>query len=472
MCRFGVTAMTVGLVWMLVIASVGSFQITSETTSRARLLTSSRGSAFLHSTSRRSSHPVAGIISSTLPERRFSTRRGLADVPVETTASDETVPLPLPEIPQPPKPQPMVQLALAGSLATIMSDMIMHPYVRCSRSFLYLCRRLFHVLICYSSSFFIHSHSLNSVDCIKTLQQSDDGMHLSLVQAAQYLFQTSGVAGFYHGFWTYAITDSLGGAFKFAVWEGWKQQQSSLHAWWTRTFGNSKQQTTIASTATAATTTSNTSSLEDVSFLLMGAALAFVASSVLIVPGEFLKQQLQMSRYDTLWQAVDGTLQQSGLGGFFAGYEAVLYRDIPYTMLELGLYEIFKNQLLNYKTQQHHQHPHTSASSSETPKLSTFDEVVAAAVTGAITAIATTPLDTVKTKMMVDAEHYGSTANFLETLLTSVDEYGWTSVFAGVVARVCWIVPFVAMYLPSYDFFKRQLAERMGGGMNPVEEQQ
>ena len=76
--------------------------------------------------------------------------------------------------------------------------------------------------------------------------------------------------------------------------------------------------------------------------LFVGAALAFVASSITLVPGEVLKQALQMEQYESLPAAVQGIYQHSGWAGFYTGYEAVLCRDVPYTMLELGLYELFK----------------------------------------------------------------------------------------------------------------------------------
>jgi hypothetical protein len=80
------------------------------------------------------------------------------------------------------------------------------------------------------------------------------------------------------------------------------------------------------------------------------------------------------------------TFKNEGLGGFFTGYFATLVRDIPYTMLELGLYENFKAAFRYFR---------------KTSDLSQRDELIAAALTGGITALLTTPLDLVKTKLMV-----------------------------------------------------------------------
>lgn len=287
---------------------------------------------------------------------------------------------------------PVLQLAAAGSLATVLGDTGMHP-----------------------------------VDCVKTLQQSALGLDMSVAQAIDHLWTTAGAAGFYHGLLTYVLSDAVGGALKFAIWEAWKQMTED----WEH--------------KTAA--------------LWMGAALAFVGSSMVTVPGEFLKQQLQMSYYENLGQAMSDVFATSGLAGFFVGYEGVFYRDIPYTMLELGLYEVLKSQISEFRAQSS-----TSPSSStrgegnaddERP-IANWEEIVAGAITGGTAALLTTPLDTIKTKMMVDPD-WGVGSSFVECLVSTVQQHGWQAVFAGVLARIAWIMPFTAMYLPLYDYFKRRL---------------
>lgn len=111
-------------------------------------------------------------------------------------------------------------------------------------------------------------------------------------------------------------------------------------------------------------------------------------------------------------------------------------------MLELGLYEIFKRFLADTRSMKVQLEPF-------------WQDIVAAAVTGGITAFVTTPIDVVKTKLMVD--HYDS---FLEGLILTVENHGVAALFAGVFARISWIVPFTAIYLPTYDFIKRQLLVR------------
>jgi hypothetical protein len=302
---------------------------------------------------------------------------------------------------------PLPLLALAGSVTTLVTDMIMHP-----------------------------------VDCVKILQQSDAGYGMSLAEAAAALWARDGVSGFYSGFVTYAVSDATGGALKFAVWELWKQR------------------TPKRLLQPAAPTERDLAAPRWLQwgYLIVGAALAFVASSFVIVPGEFVKNQLQMDYYDGLWDAVAGIAESRGLSGFYVGYDGVMYRDIPYTMLELGLYELFKKALASRKAETPGQRKQSVA----------WDDLLAAALTGGITAFVTTPLDAVKTKLMVDAEY--ADYSFLDCFIASVDAHGIGSVFAGVVARVAWILPFTTIYLPTYDFLKRWMWLRYRNVKNPAHE--
>lgn len=211
---------------------------------------------------------------------------------------------------------PLIQLALAGSIASWIADVSMHP-----------------------------------IDCIKTVQQSDSGIDLTFVQAIMQLWHAGGILAFYQGFLTYANADAVGGALKFSVWELWKNNPRVKELFtpvpWLQ--------------------------------LWFGAALAFVASSVLIVPGELIKQQLQMGHYDNLYETVSAihASTDDGISAFFLGYEGVLYRDVPYTMLELGLYEVFKTFLMTDNEDEEDFNSDTTFASS-----GPWREVLAAAVTG------------------------------------------------------------------------------------------
>ena len=277
----------------------------------------------------------------------------------------------------------VLKLAMAGSVATLISDMSMHP-----------------------------------IDCIKTLQQSNEGVGLSLVQAAHVIYtQLGGVPGFYKGFFSYAVCDATAGALKFSTYEVLKRQAKSMLP--------SEEQTSV---------------LNGVLFLC--AAIAFAASSIIAVPGELLKQQLQMGHYKNIIDAISSIWESYGFEGYFLGYSGVFMRDIPYTALELGMYDLIKSLYM-------------SRQADTSKPLKSTDEIMAAAITGGISGYITTPLDTVKTKMVVDSCDYLG-GGFLDTLTATIHEQGFAAVFAGGTARVAWLVPLTAIYLPTYDYLKRR----------------
>jgi hypothetical protein len=91
--------------------------------------------------------------------------------------------------------------------------------------------------------------------------------------------------------------------------------------------------------------------------------------------------------------ALGNIVQTEGIRGLYVGYCATLVRDVPYTMLELGMYENLKKFIQSMKK------PTINADGSN--KLSTTDELLAAAITGGIASFFTTPLDLIKTKLMM-----------------------------------------------------------------------
>lgn len=287
---------------------------------------------------------------------------------------------------------PLWHLALAGSLATLLADSLTHP-----------------------------------VDCIKTIQQSDAGMGLSLVAAASYLWSSAGIVAFYQGFLTYGCTDAVGGAIKFTVFESWNRAIAS-------SVGADRRNESLRD---------RLDTIPPVLIRAAGAAMALIASSVVTVPGEFVKQQLQVGHYSSLSEALQSVYLTSGLPGFFHGYDGVVYRDIPFTMLELGLYDAFKNMVRQTR------------SSTDPGPPAAWEDVVAAAATGCVAAVVTTPLDTIKTKLMVD--DYGG-ASFFDCFASTVEQHGVWSLFAGLLARIAWIGPSTAIYLPTYDLLKRLFA--------------
>jgi solute carrier family 25 S-adenosylmethionine transporter 26 len=172
--------------------------------------------------------------------------------------------------------------------------------------------------------------------------------------------------------------------------------------------------------------------------IFIAAAAAFLVSSVVLVPGELLKQRLQMGQISSVRQGVPHIFKNEGILGFYAGYSGVCLRDIPYTMMELGIYDNFKTFYLKLKNR------------TESNK---WDELLAAAISGGVCGVMTAPLDNIKTKLTVEIGYSG----FFDCLSKTVKTGGMSGLFAGSAARVAWLMPFTAIYLPLYEIIKRRM---------------
>lgn len=210
----------------------------------------------------------------------------------------------------------------------------------------------------------------------------------------------------------------------------------------------------------------------------------------------------------SLLAAISGTLQSEGVKGLFAGYYATLVRDVPYTMLELGIYENMKTFLLKRSKK--------NSDAVGSSKLSPIQESAAAAFTGAVAALFTTPLDLVKTKLTLQVDaitkailnctqdciiyiffiffaycrelaaanttalltlysgmfasipiphlksivHRISFLSFSSVHTSLYKKGGINSLFVGATARIAWLVPFTIIYLGTYEFSKRWFISR------------
>lgn len=275
------------------------------------------------------------------------------------------------------------EMAASGALATAFGVVIMHP-----------------------------------VDTIKTLQQSNNGIGLNMVAATNKIMKGGGLGALYSGLGPYVVSDGCAGALKFATYEilkKWiKEKVPEEH------YGKA---------------------------LYIAAAAAFIASSVVLVPGELLKQRLQMGQIASVRQGIPQILKSEGILGFYAGYSGVCLRDIPYTMMELGIYDNLKDMIVQFKNR--------NAAEGEKRPGGQMEELLAAAISGGFTGFLTAPLDNIKTKLMVDVGYTG----FFDCLFKTAKNNGVPSLFAGSAARVAWLMPFTAIYLPVYEILKRKIQE-------------
>jgi len=255
---------------------------------------------------------------------------------------------------------------------------------------------------------------MHPVDTIKVTQQA--ATHAtSIIEVAKTIWSKNGVAGFYPGVIPYMTADGLSGAIKFATFE---LSKIFVEARVPAKFHPVTQ--------------------------FVCAAGAMIACSFIMVPGEVLKTRLQAGVVKSLGEGILSTVRNEGIGGLFAGYYATLVRDVPYTMLELGLYENIKSII-------------RTVTMKET--LRPNEELVAAAITGGITGFVTTPLDVIKTKLMIQTATSGGQqyTGVMDALTGVYKSGGLDALFVGSAARVAWLLPFTTIYLGVYEVAKRKM---------------
>lgn len=175
-------------------------------------------------------------------------------------------------------------------------------------------------------------------------------------------------------------------------------------------------------------------------------ALAFVACSVVLVPSELLKQRLQAGVAGGVRGAISSIIRNGGWRAAYTGYGATLLRDVPYTMLEFGLYRQFKR---------------FARAVMHCDVLTAPQEVALGGIAGGCTGFLTTPLDVAKTRLMTQGSGVARQYSGVFDALVKIGRTeGIPGLFKGSATRVIWLVPFTAVYFGVHEAMKRTLLER------------
>uniref|UniRef100_A0ACD5YRV9 Uncharacterized protein n=2 Tax=Avena sativa TaxID=4498 RepID=A0ACD5YRV9_AVESA len=115
-----------------------------------------------------------------------------------------------------------------------------------------------------------------------------------------------------------------------------------------------------------------------------------IATSFVFTPSECIKQQMQVgSQYQNCWKALVGCLHRGGIASLYAGWGAVLCRNIPHSVIKFYAYESLKQLLLN--------------ASPANAKLDSSQTLFCGGFAGSTAALFTTPFDVVKTRVQLQA---------------------------------------------------------------------
>ena len=184
---------------------------------------------------------------------------------------------------------------------------------------------------------------------------------------------------------------------------------------------------------------------------MLAASLGEVAACAVRVPTEVVKQRAQARQHPSSLSALTHILNQRSTHGLvhvwrelYRGWSITIIREVPFTVIQFPLWESLKRW---------------RQSQTGKNQVSGLEGGLLGSVAGAVAAGVTTPLDVLKTRMMLAKEKQP----MFTMLSTILRESGPRAFFAGIGPRVGWISVGGAIFLGSY-----QWASNLLGGESEV----
>lgn len=158
------------------------------------------------------------------------------------------------------------------------------------------------------------------------------------------------------------------------------------------------------------------------------------------VPVEVVKQRAQANPTSNTFQIFKNTLMSEGIFGLYRGYFSTVMREIPFSLIQFPLWEILKKHWSFHQGR----------------NVDSWQSSLCGAFSGGIAAGITTPLDVIKTRIML-AEKGSDIAkgNIIEVLQEVWKKHGIKGLYAGLIPRVLWMSLGGAIFLGVYEKSKQ-----------------
>ncbi|GMG29319.1 unnamed protein product [Ambrosiozyma monospora] len=169
---------------------------------------------------------------------------------------------------------------------------------------------------------------------------------------------------------------------------------------------------------------------------MISASLGEVAACMVRVPVEVIKQRTQSLQFKSSFQAFKFIItNQSGEGiinGLYRGWSTTIMREIPFTIIQFPLYEQMKLKWADFDGVE---------------RVSPIKGAICGSIAGGIAAALTTPLDVLKTRLMLNKEKIPVSQLFKKL----VAEEGYGVFLSGIGPRTMWISAGGAIFLGVYE---------------------
>ncbi|XP_062924018.1 mitochondrial S-adenosylmethionine carrier protein isoform X1 [Mobula hypostoma] len=169
---------------------------------------------------------------------------------------------------------------------------------------------------------------------------------------------------------------------------------------------------------------------------MFAASLGELVACIIRVPTEVVKQRSQACPTLGAHQVLIETIKQEGILGLYRGFASTVKREIPFAVVQFPLWEFLK-ALWSWK--QNH-------------AVDSWQSAVCGAFAGGFAAAVTTPLDLVKTRIMLAKKGTTTASGKVLPILSHIwKTQGISGLFSGIVPRVTYISLGGFIFLGTYD---------------------
>jgi len=171
----------------------------------------------------------------------------------------------------------------------------------------------------------------------------------------------------------------------------------------------------------------------------LASAIGTVVGTCFRVPCETLKQRLQVGQSKNVGQAilVASRERPGGVLTLWRGTMVTMMREVPLFVIGTVAYEWIKSVAMNVRGAE---------------KLSASDVLICGAFAGVVAAVATTPADVIKTRIMTSAVPGGLQISKIAKDIILLD--GPSGFFRGAFIRSVWIAPVGMVNFAAYELAK------------------
>ncbi|XP_015955542.1 uncharacterized protein LOC107479942 isoform X1 [Arachis duranensis] len=174
----------------------------------------------------------------------------------------------------------------------------------------------------------------------------------------------------------------------------------------------------------------------------VGGGAASIATSFIFTPSERIKQQMQVgSHYRSCWDALVGIIRNGGFTSLYAGWGAVLCRNVPHSIIKFYTYESLKKVM---------------PSLSSTIQPNAFQTLLCGGLAGSTAALFTTPFDVIKTRLQTQLPgSINQYDNVFQGLYKISKSEGLKGLYRGLTPRLIMYMSQGSLFFASYEFFKK-----------------